>query len=311
MKAKERAPKVRVSVCAGALQSIFDECDRYDHDETGGRILGKYTSGRLGALNIEVNGVIEPGPNARRTSSSFFQDGEYQSQVFRKLEATHPSIEHLGNWHTHHVNGYPTLSGGDIETYQRTVNHKNHNLDFFYALLVVARRAGAAGLNRYRVRHYVLFRGDDQVYEVPADQVTVTDTPCIWPESAEPPMRPTTGNGATRARDQDILNEWYPELKPYLSKGTSTLYWKGALRLIDQSVVEIRVLEIADNGGAEYRVLVKGSSEYCRTVVPELGETPFLSAAQAVRAAEQMLNHALYESLRVPTKRRVLWLWKH
>ena len=42
-------------------------------------------------------------------------------------------IEHLGNWHTHHVNGYPNLSGGDVATYRRIVNHELHNLDFFYA----------------------------------------------------------------------------------------------------------------------------------------------------------------------------------
>ena len=59
---------------------------------------------------IQAKGVIEPGPNARRTRTSFFQDGDHQTEVFRRIEAEDPSIEHLGNWHTHHVNGYPTLS---------------------------------------------------------------------------------------------------------------------------------------------------------------------------------------------------------
>ena len=85
-------------------------------------------------------GVIEPGPEARRTRTSFFQDGDYQTEVFRRLEEQDPAIEHLGYWHTHHVNGYPRLSGGDVATYRRIVNHELQNLDFFYALLVTHHR---------------------------------------------------------------------------------------------------------------------------------------------------------------------------
>lgn len=296
MRTSNRAPSVTISICAGALQSIFYECDRYDHDETGGRTLGQYAVGRDGALSVEVTGVIEPGPNARRTSSSFFQDGEYQSTVFRNIESEYPDIEHLGNWHTHHVNGYPTLSSGDIETYQRIVNHSKHNLDFFYALLVVSRRPGAAGLDRYRVRHYILRRGDNQVYEVPTDQVTITNTPCIWPRSIEQPR--SSAANPVRVKDRDVLNAWYPELKPYLSKGADTIYWKGALQLIDQTAVEVRVPEIVEDGNATYRVLIKGYSTSCDSVVSELGDTLYATAAHAVRATEQALNYALFEALR-------------
>ena len=71
-------------------------------------------------------------PGARARAS--FRTANYQTEVFRRLEAKDPSIEHLGNWHTHHVNEYPTLSAGDVATYRRIVNHDLHNLDFFYAL---------------------------------------------------------------------------------------------------------------------------------------------------------------------------------
>ena len=131
-----------------------------------GRIIGVFHHTPDGSLHINVNGVIDAGPKARRSNSSFFQDGDYQTQIFRQLETAHPEIEHLGNWHTHHVNGYPTLSGGDINTYRRIVNHEKHNLDFFYALLVVAREPKRQNLARYRIRHYILFRGDQNVYEI-------------------------------------------------------------------------------------------------------------------------------------------------
>src|SRR5438094_287170 len=130
---RSRKSTVSISIARGALESIFDECDKYDIDETGGRLIGTYQ--RKGTqYDIQVLGVLEPGPNAQRSQTSFFQDGEYQERLFRSIEESHPNIEHLGNWHTHHVNGYLTLSGGDKTTYFKIVNHEKHNTDFFYAL---------------------------------------------------------------------------------------------------------------------------------------------------------------------------------
>ena len=137
---RSKLPHFSVTVSRGALEAIFDECDQYDSHETGGRLIGTYQ--RKGVrYDIQLTGVLGPGPNARRSATSFFQDGDYQEQVFRSIEEGHPEIEHLGNWHTHHVNGLATLSQGDHATYRRIVNHDKHNTDFFYALLVVKRNS--------------------------------------------------------------------------------------------------------------------------------------------------------------------------
>ena len=162
------AKDVKLVVPRRALEVVFEECDRHDTDETGGRILGVYEKDPK-VLNIAVKGIIEPGPRAERTGTYLMQDGAHQEQVFREVEAREPSIEHLGNWHTHHVNGMRHLSEGDIQTYRRTVEHKNHNTDFFYALLVTERRRGAVGLKRYLFNNYLLRRGDPTVYEIPAE----------------------------------------------------------------------------------------------------------------------------------------------
>ena len=103
----------------------------------------------------------------RRSPTSFFQDGEYQETIFRKIEAEHTEIEHLGNWHTHHVNGLNTLSSGDIETYKRIVNHEKHNTDFFYALLVVSKNQTFYNRERYLMKHFLFKRGESLVYEDP------------------------------------------------------------------------------------------------------------------------------------------------
>ena len=298
MNAMSDVRSVRVEIAGRALESVFEECDRYDSDETGGRMVGHFALER-NTLVVRAHGVIEPGPNARRTRTSFFQDGDYQTEVFRRIEAEDPTIEHLGNWHTHHVNGYPNLSGGDVATYRRIVNHELHNLDFFYALLVTARREGQSGLGRYAVRHYVLFRGDNEVYAVDPWNVRITDEAAIWPKDAA-----GAGDGleadpermeravAVRAQDQQVLEVMYPSLRPRLSGLSKTFFWKGPLPLIDGTEAELRILEVEDDEGFAYYLRVSPPSAEAR----ELFETPFRSASEAVRALELRLNRAIYWS---------------
>ena len=302
MTASRRSSDVTVSIPAQALGSIFDDCDQYDHDETGGRIIGVFRGPPCGPLEIEVTGVIEAGPRANRSRSSFFQDGDYQAQVFRRIEASHPDVEHLGNWHTHHVNGFPTLSPGDIETYKRIVNHKEHNHNFFYALLVVSRSAGERNLSRYRIRHYILFRGDNSVYEIESPNVIVTQKPLVWPDGKD--NRTTPGvcehNDATRVKDDAVIPEVFPTFRPYWSKRASTFYWKGTLELVDGQSIEVMVPEMsgaAKDGPSHYQAIVKNAPETCTKECEEFGLREFESATQAVTILEKELNRALYRAV--------------
>ena len=303
MRKKRRVPAVRVEMAAEVLESVFEECDRYDHEETGGRIIGHFATDRSSVV-IQAKGVIEPGPNARRTRTSFFQDGNHQAEVFRRIEAQDPAIEHLGNWHTHHMNGYPTLSGGDLATYRRIVNHELHNLDFFYALLVTHKVAERSGLDRYAVRHYVFFRGDDAVHEIAQVDVEITKEPRIWPKDhhstvearrengVEGDVRPSSESVAVRARDKTALEVLFPSFEPRLSVPTGTLFWKGRLPLVDGSEIDVRIAEIHDNGDLLYHPVVSPVSEG----VAELCRTPFPSATHAVRALELQMNREIYEA---------------
>ena len=68
---------IKVSINKELIEAIFDECDKYDAEETGGRIIGYYKK-QNSILNIFACGMIGPGPNATRSRTSFYQDGEYQ-----------------------------------------------------------------------------------------------------------------------------------------------------------------------------------------------------------------------------------------
>jgi len=263
---------VKISICRDVLEAIFDECDRNSVDETGGRIIG-YCCQQDNKLNIEVCGLIGPGPNARKSPTSFFQDGEYQETIFRKIEAKYPKVEHLGNWHTHHVNGLSVLSSGDIGTYKRVVNHEKHNTDFFYALLVVAKSHALCNQERYTVKHFLFKRGSPSVCEIPNSQVKFTKEPAVFIDNLKADQKifeketiqvPFTSSPPTaniiRARDKEVISEMYQGVKTFLSKQSSSLYWRGQLGLIDNTSVEILVLESINENKLSYSIALTSSS---------------------------------------------------
>jgi hypothetical protein len=287
---------VRVILPRQALEQIFDECDRFDRDETGGRVLGTYE--QLGEkLRLHVSAIIDAGPKARRTAVSFFQDGEYQEKVFRDIERVHPTIEHLGNWHTHHVNGLSHLSGGDLETYHRTVNHENHNCPFFYALLVVDRAHARRG-DRYTTKHYLFRRGDDHVYQIPSKHVEIVDTPLATTRAtAVDPPPPQNSEAAStipvRVYDRDVLREFYPALRPFVSEKLG-VYWRGPVELVDGSVADLVVMETSSAHSPQYSAILRAPTEDLKKAAELISGHDFASVRAAVIETERQCNRAIY-----------------
>src|SRR5258706_13538727 len=290
-----KARNVRVEIPKTALEAIFDECDRYDADETGGRILGTYAQHK-GKLLLRVSGLIEPGPRARRSGTSFFQDGPYQEEIFRRIEDREATIEHLGNWHTHHVNGLHHLSGGDVETYRRIVEHHNHNTNFFFALLVVEKSDRTTGLGRYIYKNYLFRRGDIEIYEVPDASVALVDAQLVWPASNSPGLASQRGEETvrqTRVFDRDILSQFFPKVAPFKSKSLG-VYWRGPIDLIDGSQVQVVVLEDASHGEPRYALTVRNVPPALERAAEALGNTEFDSCRAALITAERICNRTLF-----------------
>jgi hypothetical protein len=291
--------KVRLVIPKAALMTVFDECDGFDQDETGGRVVGTYQA-EHDRLDIQVTGIIEAGPQARRDPVSFFQDGAYQEQVFRKLENSHRDIEHLGNWHTHHVNGLQHLSGGDVDTYFRTVNHRNQNTPFFYALLVTAKHRSSDPLRRYAVKHYIFRRGDESIYELRGRQVEVVEAPLVWPLGAGQQRKKgddlgghDLGANPNRVYDKDILGEFYRGVRPF-SNPKLGMYWRGPLELLDGSKVEVVLLESFSGTKPTYTVTLREPPAALKSLAEEIGAVEFPSARAALITTERGCNRALY-----------------
>jgi len=290
---------VSVIIPKDALAEIFDECDRFEHDETGGRVIGTFCEDG-GALTLKISGIIEPGPLAWRSPVEFHQDGEHQERVFRKIEREHPEVEHLGNWHTHHMNGLTHLSSGDIATYKRTVAHPNQNTPFFYALLVVAKLDQDNPLRRYSLKHYILRRGDSRVFEIPEDFVEIVDAPLVWPKgkptsaSAHPPAEEEKDNARLElAHDHKYISAFYPGVRPLASKKLG-VYWRGPVELIDGSHVEVVLVEHPEAGQPAYSVALRGASPELAAVAAKLQADEFGTARAALVALERSCNRAIW-----------------
>jgi hypothetical protein len=294
---RSKKPTFSITLTRGAVESIFDECDKYDADETGGRLLGTYRR-QGGHYDIEVKGVLEPGPNAQRSPTYFLQDGDHQERLFRAIEANHPDIEHLGNWHTHHVNGLATLSGGDKTTYFKTVNHAKHNTDFFYALLVVSKNRG--GNPRYAIKHFIFRRGDDAIYEIPPSEVRLIDSPPLRSGRIAEPSVPPPSKGEPgaanpeRAKDQEFFSEFYPGFKALLAKDVGAPYWKGPLPLVDGSRAEVVAMEAPEDRAQSYSIASSYKNPAIADILEQYKQRKFRSARHAVLHLERDLNQALY-----------------
>ena len=256
-----------------------------------------------------MSGIIEPGPSAQRTPTYFMQDGTYQERVFREIEERDPSIEHLGNWHTHHVNMLHHLSNGDIQTYRRTVEHQKHNTNFFYALLVTERKKSKTSLQRYTFKNYVLQRGDPAIYEIPANALTLTDSPLSWPipirarsespaKSLHIKTRPSGGETeefrANLVHDHEVVSQFYPKVKTFKSEELG-IFWRGPVSLIDGSEPEGVILQDESGKTPVFTITLRKTPEILSRSIKALAKEVFPSCRAALIATERMCNAELYE----------------
>jgi hypothetical protein len=208
------------------------------------------------------------------------------------------------------MNGLQHLSSGDLSTYQRIVNHANHNTAFFYALLVTTKhRSFRDPLDRYAIRHYLFRRNDPKAYEIPAEHVEIVDAAILLPTAevvASTPAKHAAPSADIRhdlASDQSFISEFYDRIRPFQSAKLG-LYWRGAMKLSDDQDVEAVVMQDTTKSPPQYTVALRNVPSHLEVVAETLAHTEFPSARAALMNAERDCNRALYGSTKGSLKRK-------
>jgi integrative and conjugative element protein (TIGR02256 family) len=146
---------------AAADAAIRAEAALHPDEETGGILLG-YT----GTGGTVVAAAIGPGPEAKRTASSFVPDAAWQQvELARRYEASGRTHTYLGDWHTHPT-GPAVPSRRDQRTLRRIARHRPARQQRpLMAILAVGREGTlcfwlAAAGRRRRARQVVVHLGD-------------------------------------------------------------------------------------------------------------------------------------------------------
>lgn len=94
------------------FRKIEEDKDRWLPEglETGGYLFGRLHPNGL----AEVTHVLDGGPNAERTPTSFSGDNGYATEVKTRLQREDPDTVLLGEYHLHPWSGHSNPSSGDI-----------------------------------------------------------------------------------------------------------------------------------------------------------------------------------------------------
>jgi len=222
--------------------------------EEGGKFIGKIERPRKSKLLITVENYIDSGPRVDNSQVQLLPDVDYQEKIFRILEIFDSSIDFIGTWHSHHCNGLPHLSDGDIQGYFEMVNNSRYKVEYFFVLLVT-------GLKGYQLekKYYLFRRGEERYFELSDDsevkfiheasklepilQVaeemsfanrnsglrynhssTKTKTNVSFSSATNDPLQ------KVRSEDYNWILEHYPDAKLFRTKNDGSLEWKWSIK---------------------------------------------------------------------------------
>jgi integrative and conjugative element protein (TIGR02256 family) len=100
-------------VNAAVLKSLEEEGHRRAPDETGGVLIGYWSTG---SHEVVITNATGPGPRAKHSKALYIPDREYdQAMIAHHYAAAGRRLTYLGDWHTH-PDGKAYLSDQDRRT---------------------------------------------------------------------------------------------------------------------------------------------------------------------------------------------------
>lgn len=114
-----RNNKKIVWIKKSVLETINDELHKWYPYETGGVLMGYWNGDE-----VVISQIIDGGPNASRTKTSFNPDHDYQlKEISRIYRLSGRTETYLGDWHTH-PDAKAYLSDRDKKTLRNIARYK-------------------------------------------------------------------------------------------------------------------------------------------------------------------------------------------
>jgi len=225
--------------------------------EEGGKFLGTIIENKH-QLKIKIFSYIDAGPRVSNSQTHIVPDGEHQEYLFRIIEGYDPNIEHIGSWHSHHCNGYPELSPGDIQGYKHNVNDRNFNLNWFFVMLIT--KVSKHGVE---AKYYLFQRGSENFYELDKTDVSIVNQEYKYENilreveqstyshrnqnRSELPTTDYRENNRTwenfmmdiRAEDKAWIEKNFRLYRTYRNKKDDSIYWRVNVPLSDRDNLEV------------------------------------------------------------------------
>ena len=134
-------------IYADEAQRIARFVREYPDTETGGDLFGYWT--HSGAPVVSY--AIGPGCRSRHYPTSFYQDADWLHAIGTRLYDQH-GLQHVGEWHSHHLLGVNHPSHGDIRTVVRGMAAKGWR-QFLLMIATLDSRPNSPVLQNYCLMH--------------------------------------------------------------------------------------------------------------------------------------------------------------
>ena len=134
-------------IYADEAQRIARFVREYPNTETGGDLFGYWTHSAAPVVSY----AIGPGCRSRHYPTSFYQDADWLHDIGTRLYDQH-GLQHVGEWHSHHLLGVNHPSHGDIRTVVRGMAAKGWR-QFLLMIATLDPRPNSPVLQNYCLVH--------------------------------------------------------------------------------------------------------------------------------------------------------------
>lgn len=138
-----------------SVYHLFDRYRQFGKKHECGGLLFVYNNHRDGVVLC-----LATPPNSKDKSTKYSLDFDHERCRTETKEANEKNLRLIGYWHSH-PEDIPNLSSLDMQSFQKLIEHNQHELPSPIAV-IVGRNLGPEGIRAWLIRDSTRFQGEFQ-----------------------------------------------------------------------------------------------------------------------------------------------------